>query len=205
MDLQQIARFHNERNRLFQRRDGSQLILDAATYETMADQLPGMDHERSMAALVRYRERRPYKGFYWEGFMAEYGRDGTGAPASRAPARAPEDLTAALDAAAKREQANELEDFDALPPEFVAECAKRYADWGIPARRVERSWRILCIDAYNGRDVEPYRIHHRRELVRRVNAREEMDRQSMIEQLRMEIWRLEAENEHLARPSDLPL
>ena len=197
MDMQQAAEFHNERNRLFARRDGSQLMLDRETYRTMCDALADMEFEPAMRALRTYREAKPYRGFYWEAFLKHFSRDKTAAPASRAAACAPADGNELADQLARRDQSAEVLAFQRLPRQFVQDCAVRFKEFGWPTNAQDRAFRILCIDAFEGRDVEPYRIHRRTERIANHTQRAEMDRQSTIEALRLEIIALEAEIEHL--------
>lgn len=204
MNLEQMAAFHNERNRLFAKPNGQALILDSTTYRTMCDELPSMDFEQATQALAAYREARPYKGFYWPKFLEHYSRDKTGARPQAAPACAPNDMEEMLNAAALADQRHEIQDFHKLPRDFVRECESRYVDWGIPISDRNRGWRLLCLDAFAGKEVDLYRVHTKRESKPIVSHAEEMTRQNMIEALRIENNQLRLEIEHMNHPNLVP-
>jgi hypothetical protein len=132
-------------------------------------QLDKLAFERAMEALVEYRKELPYRGFYMARFNVHYMRslnrdlgsiinkrtaetDGLAGAAAAQPGNAYPD--------SGKEQQAERQAFAALPSDFVAQCERQFADWGI--RGVDaRAWRILCVDAYAGRDVSRYRRHVR--------------------------------------------
>jgi hypothetical protein len=132
-------------------------------------QLDKLDFERAMAALVEYRKELPYRGFYMTRFNVHYMKalnrdfnvviskrstetDGLAGAAAAQPGNVYPD--------SGKEQEAERRAFAALPSDFVAECERQFADWGIKGVDA-RAWRILCIDAYAGRDVSRYRRHVR--------------------------------------------
>ena len=84
-----------------------------------------------------------------------------------------------------------------MPDGFKAECERKYADYGW--RTGTRQWRLLCLRAAAGKDVECYRVHppfasraYDRERDFKMKQ-EEMERTGyvrLIEKLRREVEKL---------------
>lgn len=149
MDAEQMKTWHEKRESLFA------VKLPHSAISHINAQLPLLDHERAMAALVVYRAEKPYKGFYMARFNWHYQRTPsarTDRAASRAAAEPADAFTMedALDS-----ERREREAYDALPFDFLEQCREQFAGWGWPEGT--RGWRILCLDAYVGRPVEQYR------------------------------------------------
>ena len=205
MNIVESANWHNKRNELFRKSNGSIIQLDRETTTAIAEALPSMEFERAMRALAEYRERKPFRGFWWNDFLSAYERDETAASAKAAAARPPSDHDERLNMQAKFEQRQEVQDFNSLPVEFVADCRQTYANWGIPIDPTHRGWRLLCIDAFAGRDVSAYRVHDKRERKRStVEPLTENQRNNLIESLRMENWLLRVELDPYVDAEPLP-
>lgn len=184
MDFQDSARWHVRREELFAKRDGSRLVLDSLTISSIAEALPSMDFEPAIAALEAYRQAKPYKGFWWSTYLQHYGTAKTDSARKGAAALPPSEMSALLEQKALQEQADEVAQYQALPAEFRKQARATYADWGIRKHDDDRAWRLLVIDAYQGRDVSRYRIHERKATERPKEAKNPY---TIIEKLRLEL------------------
>jgi hypothetical protein len=209
MSLDEIAEFHNKRNNLFAKRDGSPLQLDRETINTMAAELPRMEAAAATTALITYRAAKPYKGFWWPDYVRHYAtaiaqRDKTDSRWGAAAACSPEDHEQRKDQDALEDQRKEIEAYSRIPMEFRERCRTRYSDMGWPIDDNNRAWRMIVLSAFAGHDVEQFRIHDN-PLSPRAKARkhaDEMDRQTIIEGLRIELESMRKEVEFLRSISD---
>lgn len=190
MDFQHSATWHARRQELFAKRDGSPLVLDSLTIQTIADELPSMEFDAAMRALETYRAAKPYKGFWWQTYLQHYATAKTDTTPKRGAALLAVDMNALLANKARQEQAYEIEQYRKIPEQFKQECRKDYAEWGIYQSDDERAWRIVVLDAYLGYDVERYRIDKREKLGK---PREQANPYTIIEGLRLQVAKLEAE------------
>jgi len=184
MDFQDSARWHVRREELFAKRDGSRLVLDSLTISNIAEALPAMDFDAAIEALQTYRAAKPYKGFWWQTYLQHYGTAKTDIAPKRDAASPPTEMSALLDAKARQEQADEVAQYHAVPAHFRTQARLTYADWGIRRHDDDRAWRVLVIDAWEGRCVDQYKIHQRKDLER---PREAKNPYTIIEKLRLEL------------------
>ena len=193
MDERQMKQWHEKREALFA------VNLPHSALSIINQQLPNLDFDVAMEALEVYAQRKPYKGFYMLNYMAIYEklaedhpRGGQKAPkGASAPAKTLDDNGWKYDERAEREA------YEALPDGFKAECERKYADYGW--RTGTRQWRLLCLRAAAGKDVECYRVHppfasraYDRERDWKMRQ-EEMERTGyvrLIEKLRREVEKL---------------
>jgi hypothetical protein len=122
-------------------------------------QLPQLEFQRAMRALTLYSQQKPYKGFYMLKYMVWYERAGTDERPLGTPGTAPRGAPPAEETDwedARTAERREREAYEALPNDYRDACRTRFAEWGWPEG--SRAWRLICLDAYVGRDVEPYRI-----------------------------------------------
>lgn len=190
MDFQDSATWHARRQELFAKRDGSPLVLDSLTIQTIADELPSMEFDAAMRALETYRNAKPYKGFWWNAYLQHYATAKTDTTLKRGAALLAVDMNALLANKARQEQAYEIEQYDKIPEQFKQECKRKYAEWGIYQSDAERAWRIVVLDAYLGYDVERYRVYKREHIGK---PREQANPYSIIEGLRLRVAKLEAQ------------
>jgi len=153
MDEHEMKRWHCRREDLFPTK------LPYSAVSVINQQLPALDAERADRALVAYSEAKPYKGFYMLKYMVWYERVGDGrkpfSTTGTAPKGAPpSDRTHGVDYADAERL--EREAYARLPQSFIDECRRKYSEYGWPY--ASRGWRILCIEAYLGHDVEQYRV-----------------------------------------------
>jgi hypothetical protein len=193
MDTRQMQTWHEKREALFA------VNLPHSALSIINQQLPSLDFDIAIEALEVYAQRKPYRGFYMLKYMAIYEkisedrpRGGDRSPkGSRPPAKTIEDNGWQYDERAEREA------YEALPDEVKADCERKYADYGW--RPGTRQWRLLCLRAAAGQDVECYRVHppfasraYDREREFKMKQ-EEMQRTGyvrLIEKLRREIEKL---------------
>lgn len=189
MNTDEVARWHVLREELFAKPNGARLVLDASTIATMVEALPAMQCDAAMESLHTYRNARPYTGFWWRKYLEHYNKAKTDSSPKAAAASPPDYMEALLYDQAKREQRQEHEDYAALPSGFKADCRKRFAEWGIPVDDANRKWRLLCIDAHRGIDVELYRVHRSESYQPPVKPMR--NPYSIIEELRLQVASLE--------------
>lgn len=196
MDQHAARRWHERRESLFP----TKLPYSAVT--AINAQLPKLDEQKAMDALESYSRQKPYRGFYMLKFMVHYERAAkderrppfSGTESAQEGASAPSTNDMEDDAHAER---HERERYESLPNGFRTECETRYAEWGWP--KGSRGWRLLCLDAFDGRDVERYRrqrniftmdIDREREMKDRQAFMERRGYIDLIEKLRHEIRNL---------------
>lgn len=199
MDFQESATWHARRQELFAKRDGSALLLDSLTISTIAEELPSMEFDAAMSALQAYRNAKPYKGFWWNTYLQYYAAAKTDSATKGAAALPASQMSELLEQKAREEQAYEVQQFRSVPMEFRERCKARYSDIGWPVDEHNRAWRLIVLAAYNGEDVERFRIHPSpfSAEVKQAKYREELDRQSIIEGLRIELASMRTELEFL--------
>lgn len=199
MDFQESATWHARRQELFAKRDGSALLLDSLTISTIAEQLPSMEFYAAMSALQTYRNARPYKGFWWNTYLQHYAAAKTDSASNGAAALPASQMSELLEQKALEEQAYETQHFRSIPMEFRERCRTRYSDIGWPVDEHNRAWRMIVLAAYNGEDVERFRIHPSpfSAEAKQARYREELDRQTIIEGLRIELESMRKEVEYL--------
>ena len=194
MDTPQMREWHTTREGLFP----TKLPYSALT--VINAQLPKLDYERAMKALTLYAEQKPYRGFYMLKFMVWYERASTderplGTPGNSPKGSPPADETDWEDS--QTAERREREAYEALPNDYREACKTRFADWGWPVG--SRAWRLICLDAYVGRDVEKYRIgtnvftedqDKAREFKERAEFMQRRGYIELCEALRVEIRRL---------------
>jgi len=194
MDTPQMREWHTTREGLFP----TKLPYSALT--VINAQLPKLDYERAMKALTLYAEQKPYRGFYMLKYMVWYERAGAderplGTPGTAPKGAPPADETDWEDS--QTAERREREAYEALPNDYREACKTRFADWGWPVG--SRAWRLICLDAYVGRDVEKYRIgtnvftedqDKAREFKERAEFMQRRGYIELCEALRVEIRRL---------------
>lgn len=200
MDSADMKRWHEKRETLFP----TKLPYSAIT--TINAQLPKLDAERADRALVAYSEARPYRGFYMLKYMVWYERVGDAerrppfSGTDSAPERAAAPATNDDDGWDGDAERREREAYAALPDDFLAMCRQKLHDWGWPMN--SRGWRIMCLDAYVGREIAQYRLHpmfgsaerdRLDEMKRREAERERLGLESIISAMNARIAGLEAE------------
>jgi hypothetical protein len=196
MDEPAIRRWHQRREALFP------VKLPYSALTVINTQLPKLEEDTAMTALQLYSEAKPYRGFYMLKYMTHYERALTAErdpPFSRTDS-APKGAAAAAtndggdDIDAER---REREAYEALPGDYREACKSRYAEWGWPV--ASRAFRLICLDAYVGRDVTRYRIgtnvftrdqERERDLKSRQEFMERTGYVQLITQLRHEVHRL---------------
>lgn len=192
MDTAEMNRWHDRREALFPTK------LPHSAISVINQQLPALEAERADRALVSYSKQKPYKGFYMLKYMVHYERAGDG----RKPFSGTDGAQRAAAPATNMDEAHhaerrEREAYGHLPPDFIAACRKKFADWGWPEG--SRAWMLLCLEHYVGRDVEQYRVHpwfgskeydaaERRKAA--AAAYQANQAQTLVERLRAEIVRL---------------
>ena len=201
METNEIAAWHVRREQLFAKPNGQQLRLDARTIEVMAAQLPAMQFDAACIALEHYRDAKPYRGFWWQTYLEHYRKAQTDS-SPKAAAAAPCDHDAIRDAQALRDQGDEIAAYAALSDSWKAECRMAFAGWGIDQADGNRKWRLLCIDALNGVDVERYRIHRREAYQPPVKPMR--NPYSIIEELRLQVLALQEELARARGETKLP-
>lgn len=193
MDERQMKQWHEKREALFA------VNLPHSALSIINQQLPNLQFDIAIEALEVYAQRKPYKGFYMLKYMAIYEkierdhpRGGQKAPkGASAPAKTLDDNGWKYDERAEREA------YEALPDEVKADCLRKYGEYGW--RPGTRQWRLLCLRAAAGKDVECYRVHppfasraYDRERDFKMKQ-EEMERTGyvrLIEKLRREVEKL---------------
>ena len=193
MDERQMQTWHEKREALFA------VNLPHSALSIINQQLPNLDFDVAMEALEVYAQRKPYKGFYMLKYMAIYEkisqdhpRGGQKAPkGASAPAKTLDDNGWKYDEHAEREA------YEALPDEVKADCLRKYGEYGW--RPGTRQWRLLCLRAAAGKDVECYRVHppfasraydRAREWQMRQEEMERTGYVRLIEKLRREVEKL---------------
>jgi hypothetical protein len=153
MDERQMQTWHAKREALFA------VNLPHSALSIINQQLPNLDFDVAMEALEVYAQRKPYKGFYMLKYMAIYERIAEDHPrgGQKAPKGASAPAKTLPDNGWQHDERAEREAYEALPDGFKAECELRYADYGW--RTGTRQWRLLCLRAAAGQDVECYRVH----------------------------------------------
>jgi len=145
--------WHEKREALFA------VNLPHSALSIINQQLPSLDFDVAMEALEVYAQRKPYKGFYMLKYMAIYEKIEQDHPrgGERAPNGAPPPAKTLDDNGWKHDERAEREAYEALPDEVKADCLRKYGEYGW--RPGTRQWRLLCLRAAAGKDVECYRIH----------------------------------------------
>ena len=153
MDERQMQTWHARRETLFA------VNLPHSALRIINQQLPNLDFDIAIEALEVYAQRKPYKGFYMLKYMAIYEKISEDHPrgGDRAPKGARPPAKTLPDNGWKHDERAEREAYEALPDGFKAECVERYGDYGW--RPGTRQWRLLCLRAAAGLDVECYRVH----------------------------------------------
>lgn len=143
----EMKAWHDQRESLFPTR------IPYSAIASINQQLPKLEFQRASAALTAYSQEKPYRGFYMTRFHVHYERQPsavTDAPERAAPPGNDEGEDSHY--AERRER----EAYAALPSDFIEACQRKYSDWGWPIG--SRAWRLICLDAYVGRDVSRYKI-----------------------------------------------
>ncbi len=153
MDERQMQTWHAKREALFA------VNLPHSALSIINQQLPSLDFDIAIEALEVYAQRKPYKGFYMLKYMAIYERIAEDHPrgGQKAPKGASAPAKTLPDNGWQHDERAEREAYEALPDGFKAECERKYADYGW--RTGTRQWRLLCLRAAAGKDVECYRVH----------------------------------------------
>jgi len=194
MDETQMREWHTSREGLFP----TKLPYTAVT--AINSQLPQLEFKRAMRALTLYSQQKPYKGFYMLKYMVWYERAGQDERPLCTPGNSPKGAPPADETDWEDSQTAERlerEAYEALPGDYREACKARYADWGWPV--ASRAWRLICLDAYVGRDVTIYRIgtnvftrdqQRERDMKERQEFMERSGYVQLITQLRHEVQRL---------------
>ena len=153
MDERQMKQWHEKREALFA------VNLPHSALSIINQQLPSLDFDIAIEALEVYAQRKPYKGFYMLKYMAIYEKIAEDHPrgGQKAPKGASAPAKTLPDNGWQHDERAEREAYEALPDGFKAECERKYADYGW--RTGTRQWRLLCLRAAAGKDVECYRVH----------------------------------------------
>ena len=153
MDERQMKQWHEKREALFA------VNLPHSALSIINQQLPNLDFDIAIEALEVYAQKKPYRGFYMLKYMAIYEKISEDHPrgGERAPNGAPPPAKTLDDNGWKYDERAEREAYEALPDGFKAECERKYADYGW--RTGTRQWRLLCLRAAAGQDVQCYRVH----------------------------------------------
>jgi hypothetical protein len=187
MDARQLELWHEKRLELFHTRLSHELTARISAV------VAKLDYARALVALANYRNE-PYRGFYPDQFVKHYERTEpqTTGQRGKAAEAAPPARTTAPDGIDPTARAREMERFERLPPEFVRECETKYAELGYAPTGI--CWAIICLDAWDGRDVERYRQHvpyfsplgaAQRARLAASRYSEQLTAQSEVERLRM--------------------
>lgn len=193
MDERQMQTWHAKREALFA------VNLPHSALSIINQQLPNLDFDVAMEALEVYAQRKPYKGFYMLKYMAIYERIAEDHPrgGQKAPKGASAPAKTLPDNGWQHDERAEREAYEALPDEVKAECERKYADYGW--RPGTRQWRLLCLRAAAGQDVECYRVRppfasraydRAREWQMRQEEMERTGYVRLIEKLRREVEKL---------------
>jgi hypothetical protein len=193
MDERQMKQWHEKREALFA------VNLPHSALSIINQQLPSLDFDIAIEALEVYAQRKPYRGFYMLKYMAIYERIAEDNPrgGQKAPKGASAPAKTLPDNGWQHDERAEREAYEALPDGFKAECELRYADYGW--RPGTRQWRLLCLRAAAGQDVECYRVHppfasraydREREWKMRQEEMERTGYVRLIEKLRREVEKL---------------
>lgn len=184
MDTAERILWHERRETLFKTK------IPVSALIVINEALPALDYAAACCALDNYAEERPYKGFYMHRFMVHYNRK---SPVQRDRDGAPKG--AALPAGFVTDAAQTAEDEQAyrnIPAAKLEEYRTRFRDWGW--KEGTPYWRILCVDAFAGKDVERYRVapsyfsaEGQRAVMQDMASlqRECLRLQSLVEKLRM--------------------
>jgi len=200
MEPTDIRRWHERREALFPTK------IPYTALSAINAQLPRLEIERAMRALDSYAQQRPYKGFYWLRYMVHYERAAADMGDARTLGTAPRGAPPAEETGDIDAERAERERYESLPDAFRADCARRFAEWGWPAG--SRAWRLLCIDAYDGREIERYRRatniftetdQRKQELAERAEYMQRRGFLELITQLRHEIVLLGGKPDVVAR------
>ena len=157
---QELELFHERRSSLF----SSQIpihVIASISYDCAS-----LDYERSILALIRYREERPYKGFFLDRFKHHYRSTATdgrtdGRPLGAAAAAAalhPDELERERDMVFEEKQ-REVEAYRAIPADRLKEAFRELKHLNLPMRETSRDWRLAVVDWYQGKDVSMYQLH----------------------------------------------
>lgn len=156
---QELEQFHERRTSLF----SAQIpihVISSISYDCAS-----LDYERSILALIRYREEKPYKGFFLDRYKHHYrsiatdGRtDGRLEAAAAAAALHPDELERER-ALVFEEKQGEVEAYRAIPADRLKQAFRELAYLNLPMRETSRDWRLAVVDWYQGKDVSMYRLH----------------------------------------------
>jgi hypothetical protein len=164
---QELELFHERRSSLF----SSQIpihVIASISYDCAS-----LDYERSILALIRYREERPYKGFFLDRFKHHYRSTATdgrtdgrtdgqplraAAAAAAAAALHPDELERERDLVFEEKQ-REVEAYRAIPADRLKEAFRELKHLNLPMRETSRDWRLAVVDWYQGKDVSMYQLH----------------------------------------------
>jgi hypothetical protein len=193
MDERQMKQWHAKREALFA------VNLPHSALSIINQQLPNLDFDVAMEALEVYAQRKPYKGFYMLKYMAIYEKLAEDHPrgGQKAPKGASAPAKTLPDNGWQHDERAEREAYEALPDGFKAECERKYADYGW--RTGTRQWRLLCLRAAAGQDVECYRVHppfasraydRERDFKMKQEEMERIGYVQLIEKLRREVEKL---------------
>ena len=167
MTPQELEQFHERRSSLF----SSQIpihVIASISYDCAS-----LDYERSILALIRYREEKPYKGFFLDRFKHHYRSTATdgrtdgrtdgqplraAAAAAAAAALHPDELERERDLVFEEKQ-REVEAYRAIPADRLKQAFRELKYLGLPMRETSRDWRLAVVDWYQGKDVSMYRLH----------------------------------------------
>ena len=167
MTPQELELFHERRSSLF----SSQIpihVIASISYDCAS-----LDYERSILALIRYREERPYKGFFLDRFKHHYRSTATdgrtdgrtdgqplraAAAAAAAAALHPDELERERDLVFEEKQ-REVEAYRAIPADRLKQAFRELKHLGLPMRETSRDWRLAVVDWYQGKDVSMYQLH----------------------------------------------
>lgn len=147
MTNEEIARFHAKRVELFP------VHLPQRVVDAITGQLAARHYERAIAALERYADEKPFRGFYLARFNHHYDLATPSLP-RRESGRSTAPLPAAVNAGEDWRD-SERKAFEAVPADYVAQCRVWFRDWPWPEN--SRAWRILVVDSYAGRDIDRFR------------------------------------------------
>jgi len=193
MDERQMKQWHEKREALFA------VNLPHSALSIINQQLPNLEFDIAIEALEVYAQRKPYKGFYMLKYMAIYEKLAEDHPrgGQKAPKGASAPAKTLPDNGWQHDERAEREAYEALPDGFKAECERKYADYGW--RTGTRQWRLLCLRAAAGQDVECYRVHppfasraydRERDFKMKQEEMERIGYVQLIEKLRREVEKL---------------
>ena len=167
MTPQELESFHERRSSLF----SSQIpihVIASISYDCAS-----LDYERSILALIRYREEKPYKGFFLDRFKHHYRSTATdgrtdgrtdgqplraAAAAAAAAALHPDELERERNMVFEEKQ-REVEAYRAIPADRLKQAFRELKYLNLPMRETSRDWRLAVVDWYQGKDVSHYRLH----------------------------------------------